>query len=122
MGSHPVNLVLRFLLELVALLAAGLWGWDQAEDGWRYLLAIGLPVILATLWRTFAVPNDPSRSGKAPVVTNGIVRLLLELAFFGFAAWAFYSLGFITLNYVFVAVVIVHYLVSYDRVLWLLKV
>jgi hypothetical protein len=40
MSSHPVNLGLRFLLEISGLLALGYWGRGQG-DGWlRYALAI----------------------------------------------------------------------------------
>ena len=66
MGSHPINLAFRFLLELAALVASGFWGWRQSDGGFRYILAIGIPVFLAVVWGTFAVPNDPSRSGKSP--------------------------------------------------------
>lgn len=121
MGSHPVNLALRFLLEIVALLTMGAWGWSQ-DDGWmRFLLAIGIPTVAAVLWGTFAVPNDPSRSGKAPVAIPGVLRLILELGFFAFATWAIFDLGYSDLSGVFGVIVVVHYLVSYDRILWLLK-
>ena len=83
MGSHPINLAVRFLLEVVALGSMGLWGWTQHGGVGRWLWAIGLPLIAAIVWGTFAVPNDPSRSGEAPVVTSGILRLLIELLIFG---------------------------------------
>ncbi len=59
MGSHPLNLALRFLLELVALGAMGYWGWTQHEGTARWLWAIGLPLVAAVLWGTFAVPTTP---------------------------------------------------------------
>ena len=98
MGSHPVNLAIRFLLELAALLATGVWGWRQS-DGWpRFILALGVPLVAAVLWGTFAVPDDPSRSGKAPVAIPGIIRLLIELGIFAFATWALYDEGFTGLS------------------------
>ncbi len=75
MGSHSLNLALRFLLELAALGAMGYWGWTQHEGPVRWRWAIGLPLVAAVLWGTFAVPNDPSRSGQAPVPIPGILRL-----------------------------------------------
>ncbi|MGB5508782.1 MAG: YrdB family protein, partial [Robiginitalea sp.] len=69
MGSHPANLILRFLLEIIALISLGIWGWNQSESWFRFVLAIGIPGIIAVIWGTFAVPNDPSRSGSAPVTT-----------------------------------------------------
>ena len=67
MGSHPINLALRFLLELSALFAMGVWGWRYSEGWLRFVLALSIPIIAAVLWGTFAVPDDPSRSGGAPI-------------------------------------------------------
>ena len=121
MGSHPVNLAVRFLLEIAALVAIGYWGWTQHDGLFRYLLAIGGPVIAGVLWSTFAVPDDPSRSGRAPVPVPGIIRLALELAIFAFAAWALRDAGNSLLALILVAVVVVHYALSYDRIAWLLR-
>jgi hypothetical protein len=121
MGSNPINLALRFLLEVAALLSVSYWGWTLSSGALRYALAIGIPLLCAVLWGTFAVPDDPSRSGKAPVPVPGIVRLALELAFFAFAAWALYDAGQPVLSLILATLVVVHYLVSYDRVKWLLR-
>ncbi len=121
MGSHPLNLAVRFILEIAALVAIGYWGWTQHDGFVRYLLAIGGPILAAILWGTFAVPDDPSRSGKAPVPVPGIVRLALELALFAFAAWALYDAGNSLLALILAAVVVVHYALSYDRIAWLLR-
>jgi hypothetical protein len=121
MSSNPINLAVRFLLELSALLAIGFWGWRQGEGSFRFVLAIGLPLIAAVLWGTFAVPDDPSRSGKAPVPVPGIVRLVLELAFFAFATWALYNAGATQLSWLLGGVTLVHYILSYDRLWWLIR-
>jgi len=120
-GSQPINLAIRFLLELTALAALAYWGWTQHDGLLRIVLAIGLPVFAAVLWATFAVPDDPSRSGKAPVPVPGIVRLVLELAFFAFAAWALFDAGNTAASLILAVVVVIHYAVSYDRIAWLLK-
>jgi len=121
MGSHPVNLTVRFLLELSALLATGIWGWKQS-DGWiRFILAIGIPVILAVIWGTFAVPGDPSRSGKAPVAVPGIMRLVIELAIFALAIWTLQDIGFLKLSWTLGFIVAIHYIISFDRIMWLIK-
>jgi hypothetical protein len=52
MGSHPINLAIRFLLELSALLAMGVWGWRQSEGWLRFVLALGIPIIVAVVWGT----------------------------------------------------------------------
>ncbi|MES0489521.1 MAG: YrdB family protein [Leptospirales bacterium] len=121
MGSHPINLAVRFLLELSALVAMGAWGWRQTDGWFRFVLALGVPLIFAVMWGTFAVPDDPSRSGKAPVPVPGMVRLTLELAFFTIGTWMLYQSGYPTPGFIFGVVVVVHYLVSYDRVSWLIQ-
>ena len=121
MGSHPINLIIRFLLELIALIAMGFWGWKQS-DGWlQFVLAIGLPITAAVIWGTFTVPNDPSRSGSAPIVVHGILRLTIELLFFAFATWAMYDLGYLIPSWIFGIIAAVHYIISYDRIQWLLN-
>lgn len=116
-----MNLAVRFVLELSALAALGVWGWQQG-DGWSAVaLAVGLPVLAAVMWGTFAVAGDPSRSGSAPIAVPGFARLALELAMFALATWALYDVGAHWLSLAMGAVVLVHYLTSYDRVVWLLR-
>lgn len=121
MGSHPVNLGFRFLLEIAAYLAMGYWGWTQHEGIWRYLWTVGLPLGWAILWGVFAVPEDPSRSGKAPVPVPGWIRLVLEFAYFATAVWALFAADQNQLGLVFGVLVLIHYALSYDRILWLLR-
>lgn len=120
MGSHPANLALRFLLELAALVGLGMWGWSMTDGWFKVVLAIAVPVVAAALWGTFAVPEDPSRSGNAPVPTRGWVRLILELAVLGLGsagfAWSDQSVWAGILGFL----VIMHYLLSMDRIRWLL--
>jgi len=120
MSYHPINLFLRFLLELSALFAIGYWGWMRFDGPIRFFTAIGIPLVFAILWGTFAVPEDPSRSGKAPVPVPGWLRLALELAFFGFAAWTLYDTGAITLALIFAALFVIHYALSSERIKWLM--
>lgn len=121
MGSHPLNLTLRLLLELAALFAMGYWGWTQHEGLARWFWVIGAPLIAAVLWGTFAVPNDPSRSGHAPVPTPGAVRLLLELLIFAASAIALMASQQEAAGITLAIVVLVHYAISYDRILWLFR-
>jgi hypothetical protein len=119
MAQHPLNLAFRFLLELSALGFAGFWGWKTWDTGFRrYLLSIFVVVLLAVLWGTFRVPGDP---GKAPVAIPGLSRLLLEMFFFSVATWAAYVSVSPRAGLIFGALVLIHYLLSYDRILWLLK-
>ena len=120
-GTHPLNLAFRFVLELSSLFALGLWGWRYGQGPWRILIAVALPLIAGALWGTFAVPGDPSRSGSAPIPVPGAVRLAIELAFFASAAAALYSLRFAGIAALFGAAILIHYLASYDRIGWLLS-
>lgn len=120
MGSHPINLVVRFLLELSALLAMSIWGWKLSENWFRFVLVIIIPFIAALIWGTFAVPDDPSRSGKAPIIIPGLYRLTIELVFFAFATWTLYDMGYTRLSWILGGLVIIHYMISYDRILWLI--
>ncbi len=88
MSNNPINLALRFLLELAAIAS----------------LVISVPVLFASIWGIFAVKGDPSRSGKTVIQTPGWARLILEILLFTIAGLA-----------------LLHYIISYDRVIWLLK-
>jgi protein involved in polysaccharide export with SLBB domain len=67
MGQNPLNLALRFVLEIVALIAVGYWGWTAATGVLGYVLAIGLPLLAAVFWGTFRVPGDDSGSSTGDV-------------------------------------------------------
>ena len=121
MGQHPLNLLFRFILEIFALVSIGMWGWSLGDNSFKYVLALVLPLIIAMAWGIFAVPDDPSRSGNAPVAISGKVRLLLELGIFGFACWILFNLGYPNFAYALLLSVLLHYLISYDRILWLLN-
>jgi hypothetical protein len=120
MSQNPLNLALRFLLEILALVALGAWARAQFPGALGFILMILIPLLAATAWGIFNVKGDPSRSGKAPVPVPGIVRLLLELAFFGSATWAIFRLNS-TYGWTFGVITLVHYIFSYDRIVWLLK-
>ena len=121
MGSHPVNLGLRFVLEVVALGTFGWWGFGVSHPVLRWVAMLGLPLLAAGLWVTFAVPDDPSRSGKTVVVTAGWIRLLGELGFFAAAVAALAHRGHDMWSFGVGVVVVLHYALSYDRVAWLLR-
>lgn len=121
MGSNPINLALRFLLEIVGLIALGNFGWHFGSGLGRYSFAIGIPLVAAIIWGTFAVIGDPSRSGNAVVVISGMFRLVIELVFFAAATWSMVFVDATTYGIMYGLAVFVHYIASYDRVLWLLR-
>jgi hypothetical protein len=118
MGQNPINLALRFFLELAGLYFIGRWGWTQHIGIWRYLLGIGLPVLAAFIWGAFRVPGD---GGASKVRVSGVVRLLIEILYFGFASWTLFDSGAFTTGWIFTGITLLHYIISYDRIIWLLK-
>jgi hypothetical protein len=120
LGFHPVNLALRFVLEITALTAIAVGGYATSSGAWAWILAITLPLVAAVVWGTFNVPGDRSRSGEAPVSVSGGVRLIIELGVF--------ALAVVLVSFVapFVALLLgiavaIHYLLSLDRIRWLLR-
>ena len=89
MSVHPLNLALRFLLEIAALFSPGYWGWSQHQGILRIGLAIFLPLVAAAIWGTFSTSGDRSRSSQPMVAVPGLVRLIFELALFSGAVWPF---------------------------------
>lgn len=120
MGSNPINLGIRFILEIVALVSIGAWAKGRFPGALGFVLMIVFPLIAAVIWGTFNVSGDPSRSGAAPVPVPGIVRLLIELLILGLGAVALYSFN-PSYGWVFGIFMLVHYLLSYDRIAWLLQ-
>ena len=112
MNKNPLNLALRFLLELLMLAVFGYWGWHLTTTWVHYLAAAGLPVLAAVLWGVFRIQNDPK---PAPVEIPGMARLLLEWLLFGSTVYFLYDLGYPTFGLVVAIIVVLHYIVSYDR-------
>lgn len=113
MTNNPINLTIHFLLELVGLAAMGYWGWTQHEGIWRFVWTIGLPLFAAVVWGVFRIEGEP---GHAPVAVHGIVRLLLEAAYFGGAVWLVALSGHPTVAMILGAIIVVHYATTYDRI------
>lgn len=121
MGSHPINLTIRFILKITGLVAIGIWAWNFVDNDLKYIATIGIPILFAISWGLFAVPTDPNLSGKAPIPTKGFIRFFLEIIYFGFATWCLYNNGNINLCIIMGAFIVLHYIFSYDRVIWLFK-
>ncbi|MEV5836796.1 YrdB family protein [Nocardia sp. NPDC052112] len=119
MSLHPVMLVVRLFLELTAISSFAVCGWRAFDSPWRAVLVVVLPLAAATIWGTFAVPGDPSRSGKAPVAVDGWVRLLVEIVVLFGGAAAFWLAGLPRWALAFTAVLVVYHAVGYDRITWL---
>lgn len=117
---NPANLAFRFFLEIAALIALGAAGYRLGSPPWSWVAAVGVPLLAALAWGVFNVPGDPSRSGRAPVVVPGWVRLLLEFLVFGAAVGAAAVVWGALPAALFAAGVALHYGLSGARVRWLL--
>ena len=118
MNTQPINLLLRFLLELVMLAVIAYWGYHRFP-GWQGIVAaVAFPALAATLWGVFRIPNDPK---PAPVAIPGPLRLLLEWALFAWAVWALDNLGYNAAAWLLAGILVAHYLVSYDRTVAMLR-
>lgn len=121
MGFHPLNLALRFVLELAAIFSLGVWGRSLNAGPAGYVWMILIPVLAAFAWGTFRTPDDRSASGRAPVAVPGWLRLLIEIVFFALATWGLNQSGHPTSAAILGVAVIIHYVLSYDRIGWLLQ-
>ena len=121
MSSNPINLAFRFALELALLAAVGQWGLSLSDGpaGWAY--AAAAVMVVAALWGTFRMPGDAGRSGKPLVAVPPRVRLVVEWALFLFGTWCLYGAGRGVWAGVFFALVVIHYALSYDRTLRMLR-
>jgi Protein of unknown function (DUF2568) len=118
MSNHPINHIVRFLLELFILFAIGYWAWHTHEGVLRYFLVVALPLATALAWGIFRVPAD---HGKGLVAVPGIIRLLLELIVFAAAWWCLQDAGLPQWALGFLIISLIHYAISYDRIVLLLK-
>jgi hypothetical protein len=117
MADTPAVLGLHFLLELAALFAVGFWGWTTHDGTQRWLWAIALPLLLATVWAVFRVPGD----GGDPIVTiPGPLRLLIEIGVMTIAIGLLAASGQVAWAIVLLLLVVLDFALQYDRVMRLL--
>lgn len=79
-----LNLPVRFLLEIAALVALSVFGWRAADPFvLRLALALALPLAAAAVWGTFVAPRatrrlpDPLRFGVELLVFGPAVAALV---------------------------------------------
>lgn len=117
---NPINLALRFLIELASLGGIGWAAWSLTSSPWRWLFVVAAPLLAAVIWGVFNVPDDPSRSGSAPVPVRGMVRLILEFVVLGAGIAGLAIVGRPELAGVLALLLVVHYVWGYERIVWLL--
>lgn len=82
-----LNQILYFLLELGMLGSFGYAGFQSSQHPYgKYIIAIGLPLVAATLWGIFAAPRSGYRL-EFPL------RSLFSLTLFGLAFFLLYRTG-----------------------------
>ena len=118
MNNHPINLLVRALLEMVIVVVYAYWAWHKFDGVSKFTMTIILPLAGMMIWGLFRVDNDP---GRAIVSIRGWVRLCIEAVFFIMAFGMLLSLGFNKGALIFMAISIIHYIASYERIIWLLK-
>lgn len=93
--------IVRFILEVTALLALGYWGFEAGTEVWhKVLFGFTAPILMAALWGTFISPKAPKRLHEVP-------RLILEIVLFTLAATAMYVSGLELLSVIFMLTAIV---------------
>jgi hypothetical protein len=115
------NLALRFGLELAALAGLAVGAWTLTSGAMRWIAAIVVPVIAATVWGVFNVLDDPSRSGEAPVEVSGWARLAIELLVLGGGVVGFLIADQSIIAVVLATLIVVQYATSWSRIEWLLQ-
>ncbi|WP_348788600.1 YrdB family protein [Leifsonia sp. NPDC080035] len=80
------NDILRFVLELFAVVSLGIWGFIAWPLPWNIVIGIGAPVLAILLWALF-------RSPKAVLRVDPFVKAIVEIAVMGTAAFAWWDLG-----------------------------
>lgn len=118
---NQLNLLLRFLLEIVTLFSIGMFAWTYFNGFARYALVLILPVLVMIIWTVFAVPGDPSRGGDGIVVVSGTVRLIIEFLALSVGFISIYFCGFRSFSIIFLLLTILHYITTLERIRWLLK-
>lgn len=118
-ANHPMNLLYRFILELSLLASFFYWGFSQNEGWYQFLYALGLPFLSTIIWATFKAKEPFEKSPL--VIVPGYLRLIIELGLFGLGVYLLYLSENIFLSEIFAGFIILHYVISYQRIIWLLK-
>ncbi|HET6765423.1 MAG TPA: DUF2568 domain-containing protein [Longimicrobiaceae bacterium] len=118
MSRNPINLVLRFALELCMLAALAYGGWNVVPFPACFAAAVLLPLAAAAVWAVFRVPGD---GGKPRIAVSGRTRLAQEAMLFLGAAALLAGAGRPLLALAFAAATAIHYALSWDRVAALLR-
>lgn len=102
-GIKATNLAISFLLELVALVAFGYWGFTVGPNPIvQWVVGLGLPIAVVVVWGTLLAPRARV---KLPRPVNFALRLLV----FGLAALALGAAGQVLPAWIFAIIVVINY-------------
>jgi hypothetical protein len=118
---HPLNLALRFGLEITALYVFATETFARFETPINWISAVIVVVIAGAIWGVFKVPGDRTNNGNAIVPISGVLRFLLEFTFFFIAIFLLILAQRYWFTGIFGFLIFFHYLTSLDRFVWLLK-
>ena len=91
-----LNQLIAFVLEIGMLISLGIWGFHgEQSTGEKYLLGLGLPLLVAGVWGIWAAPRSAYRLALP-------YRLLFSFTLFALTAFLLYRLGHGTVAIVFV--------------------
>lgn len=84
--SLTPNDILRFFLEIFAVVSLAIWGFSAWPLPWNIVLGIVLPAVAILLWGLF-------RSPKAVFHIDVFGKAIVEIAVMGAAALAWWDMG-----------------------------
>ena len=102
------NDVLRFFLELAALVSLAYWGFSEFDGVAQWLIGLGAPLLVAVVWGRFMSP-------KASHPTVDPIRLLIEIAVFGAGVAALFAAEATVLAVVFAVLAVVHLALTFAQ-------
>lgn len=81
-----INDLVRFVLELFAVVSLGIWGFVAWPFAWNILVGLAAPALAILLWALF-------RSPKAVFRIDPFGKALIEIVVMTAAAFAWWDLG-----------------------------
>lgn len=124
MNAFKFNSYLRTFLKLAALFAMAYWARIlvvKYSIFLNFLIVFAILLFALIIWSGFGVKQDPFRSVKPLIPVSGVIRIAIELFYFGFAIYCLYAAGLYRLTWIYSNLVILHFAFSHRRIAILLK-
>lgn len=96
-----INLGLRFLLEILLLVALAYWGFETHDGAIRWVLGLGAPIAAALTWGAFVAPKSSRRLADP-------LRLIVEIVLYGLGVLSLIDASQPTSALVFGALVVIN--------------